>query len=573
MDPESVVARYRDGAITRADFDAWLAYLRANGRSTNPTFAIRNLVLVRTLAARFEGEESGAVPIPAERDPRQAQRVYKARQTANARLDRVLTEAAIPTETAVRSAFDAEPERYSKPKRWRLSNIFLRVESGDRGKASTGDRQQARERLEALRKQVLAGADFATLARAESHSETRLRGGDLGFTSLNRLHPAIARAVSRLSVDEVSEVIDTDDGVTLLRCTAILEPAQLDYAAARRQVESRLREDRYERIRDGLDDELVASMNLRIVPLEPAAAPGTRTVEARFRFGDEERTLTTEALASYLRLYGVRKPIDAFGAEKRQTFIRDCLLHEARAQEAKRRGLLEDAAFQASLVFQDLEIRAQLVANRASAEKNISPSKEAIASFYARRQAELIEPQAQHIRMVAVARDPSYGAAFYRALRESAARLAASRAEAGSDRVPAREGATEASGATATHRGAAAANGGADDLEMLARSLGGRGELRDLGWLTEVKVWQLGLNVDTAVAELASGQISPLIQQGRELYVLELVAERPERQLSLDEARPRIRAALTTAERRRIGNALRQQVLDEQRIRMIEEGE
>ncbi len=536
----------------QADLDAWLTFLRANGRSPNPNFAIRNLVLVRTLAARYDSAQSGSSATPAEREQREAQRVYRARETANTLLDKAVTREVVPSEAEIRAAFDAAPERYNKPKRWRLSNIFLRVD-GDVPDAVADSRKHARAHLEKLRQQILDGADFSALARAESQSETRLRGGDLGFTALARLHPKVARAVSKLGVNDVSEVIETEDGVTLLRCTAILEPEQIDFASARKRVEARLREAGYQQAREALDDGLVAAMGLRIVPFEPTAGK-TRTIEAHFNVGDEARTLTTEALTRYLRLYGVRKPIDAFSAEKRHTFIRDCVLHEARTREARRRGLLDDAAYEASLVFDDLEIRAQLVANRESAGKNLEPSEEAIAAFYKQRRDDLVESQARHLRMVAVSRDATYGADFYRALRASAARLAAARAQAAGSNL------------------GTAASGG-DTLEALAHELGERGELRDLGWLTDVQVWQLGHNVDAAMAELAVGQVTNLVQQGRELYVVELVAERPERQLSLDEARPRIRAALMTAERRRIGTALRQKVLEEQRIEEIEVGE
>jgi peptidyl-prolyl cis-trans isomerase C len=100
----------------------------------------------------------------------------------------------------------------------RLSHIVIRV-----GKtAPPGERAAAREKLQALRADILAGkTDFAAAARKFSQCPSALKGGDLGFI-LRRGLPEdepIARAAFAQKVGTLSEVVETDYGVHLLLVT------------------------------------------------------------------------------------------------------------------------------------------------------------------------------------------------------------------------------------------------------------------------------------------------------------------------------------------------------------------
>jgi parvulin-like peptidyl-prolyl isomerase len=70
-------------------------------------------------------------------------------------------------------------------------------------------RGEARRRVEALRLQVVKGADFAALARQHSEDEaTRNRGGDLGDIVRGRAEKQIEDAAFGLRVNEVSQVLE-----------------------------------------------------------------------------------------------------------------------------------------------------------------------------------------------------------------------------------------------------------------------------------------------------------------------------------------------------------------------------
>ena len=100
----------------------------------------------------------------------------------------------------------------------RASHIVLRLAPT----ASPTERAAARQKLAALRTEILAGKQtFADAARKLSMSPTAPRGGDLGFVS--RRDPAVSDAVAQaaftLKVGEVSEPTDDEFGIHLVQAT------------------------------------------------------------------------------------------------------------------------------------------------------------------------------------------------------------------------------------------------------------------------------------------------------------------------------------------------------------------
>jgi len=84
----------------------------------------------------------------------------------------------------------------------------------------TRTRTEAQERAESLRKLASArGADFAALAREYSDCPTASEGGNLGRFGRGRMLPPIEQAAFKLSVGDVSEVIETAFGFHIVKRT------------------------------------------------------------------------------------------------------------------------------------------------------------------------------------------------------------------------------------------------------------------------------------------------------------------------------------------------------------------
>jgi len=124
-------------------------------------------------------------------------------------------------DSAVQRFFEENRAALAGPSRPRVRHILVRLSPG----APPADRENALVKVKSLRRQLVAGADFAQLARDNSEDEaTAARGGDLGYLQENPADP-LARAAQSLQPGEISPVIETADGYHILEVTQRSDPA------------------------------------------------------------------------------------------------------------------------------------------------------------------------------------------------------------------------------------------------------------------------------------------------------------------------------------------------------------
>lgn len=117
---------------------------------------------------------------------------------------------------------DADVQRYYTENRdffdqvmVQASHIVIRVVPG----APEAERQAGREKLQALRQEIVTGKiDFAEAARKFSQCPSAARGGDIGYFPRKwAVEESFARAAFALQKGEVSGVVETDYGMHLIR--------------------------------------------------------------------------------------------------------------------------------------------------------------------------------------------------------------------------------------------------------------------------------------------------------------------------------------------------------------------
>jgi len=86
---------------------------------------------------------------------------------------------------------------------WRASHILVK------------DRAQADDLL----KKVKQGGSFESLAREHSTCPSKSQGGDLGWFGPGSMVAAFESAVKRLSPGSVGDVVQTQFGYHLIKCT------------------------------------------------------------------------------------------------------------------------------------------------------------------------------------------------------------------------------------------------------------------------------------------------------------------------------------------------------------------
>ncbi|MDO6460267.1 peptidylprolyl isomerase [Granulosicoccaceae sp. 1_MG-2023] len=81
----------------------------------------------------------------------------------------------------------------------------------------------AEQRINALRAQLLAGADFADLARTESDGNEALQGGVVGWRKARELPDAFASVIMRMNKGDISQPIRSGNGFHLIKVDDLRE--------------------------------------------------------------------------------------------------------------------------------------------------------------------------------------------------------------------------------------------------------------------------------------------------------------------------------------------------------------
>ncbi len=137
-----------------------------------------------------------------------------------------------------RAYYEQNKARYGTPEERRASHILVKLEPG----ASDGQKSAARARAGELLAKLKAGAEFATLAKAESQDPgSAAAGGDLGFFTRDTMVKPFADAAFALKEGETSGVVESEFGLHIIRLTGIRPAAQRDFESVRVSIEAEIR--------------------------------------------------------------------------------------------------------------------------------------------------------------------------------------------------------------------------------------------------------------------------------------------------------------------------------------------
>jgi peptidyl-prolyl cis-trans isomerase D len=137
--------------------------------------------------------------------------------------DQQVQELLAAREAEARAIYEQRLETYDVPEQVHARHILLRVEPGASPEAVEARRKQAEE----LHARLVAGEDFAELARAQSEDPgSKESGGDLGFFKRGQMVKPFEEAAFALEPGGLAPVFKTDFGFHLLRVEE-RKPAQL----------------------------------------------------------------------------------------------------------------------------------------------------------------------------------------------------------------------------------------------------------------------------------------------------------------------------------------------------------
>jgi len=139
------------------------------------------------------------------------------------------------SETEMAQYYKENEKKFAHPERASLRRIFLAAGTDPQ------ERTQAKARLEEVRKQIDAGADFAELAKTYSTGPEAPQGGLMGWVTKDGLVPNLSDVAFSLPEGGVSSPLETEGGVVLLKVEKKEPAGTIALDEARKQIEPELR--------------------------------------------------------------------------------------------------------------------------------------------------------------------------------------------------------------------------------------------------------------------------------------------------------------------------------------------
>lgn len=365
---------------------------------------------------------------------------------------------------------------------------------------------QTREEAEEIRRALIGGADFETLARGCSIAESRKNGGHL-MVNWGQFGPEWERVVFALTPGELSPVIETTDGFEIVIVGDRLEVPAPPFDRVSAQIESALTQRRMEARKLEFSNELFAKYHVTLAAIDKspralaaALATAPDTVIATWE-GGGTMTLREVFNDRELRMWAAFPPKRAsYEIDNR---IRTTINSPLVSLEAKSRRLAELPEI-AETIRKYREVAMESALFKGHVLKDVAVTDEDAAKYYAAHKEQFVEPEQRHVAHI----------------------LLRTQAEANDVRAKLVAGA---------------------DFAQLARKVSRDAETAlfdgKLGWITEEKVPPSFAEV----LKLPAGSISKPIHSDHGWHIILVSEVKPKRQMELAEVRDRVRKAAVEA--------------------------
>jgi len=128
----------------------------------------------------------------------------------------------------------------------RIRHILIQTEDAPMKSGAAGHpalpEPEARKKLQDIRERILAGADFAQMAKQYSEdTTTAASGGDMGVIQSDKVVPPIVKAAYSLEPGQVSDIISTPSGVEIIK---VEDKHSKSFEEVKAALETQLRQDK-----------------------------------------------------------------------------------------------------------------------------------------------------------------------------------------------------------------------------------------------------------------------------------------------------------------------------------------
>jgi peptidyl-prolyl cis-trans isomerase C len=217
--PDAVVITIGDQKITRAQFELLLASVAQNGHPA-VTPADKRKVAEQYAELESMAQEARKRKMDQSAENKEMMSIQNDSFLANILAKKVSEEAQF-TDLDLRAYYDAHKEEFEEAKG---SHILIRFK-GSKVPLKPNEKDltepEALAKAQDLRTKIVAGADFATIAKAESDDTgSAAKGGDLGTFKHGQMVAPFDHAAFSAPIGEVTEPVRSDFGYHIIKITS-----------------------------------------------------------------------------------------------------------------------------------------------------------------------------------------------------------------------------------------------------------------------------------------------------------------------------------------------------------------
>ena len=143
------------------------------------------------------------------------------------------------TDSELKTYYESHKDSFTTKPQLTLRELLVTVPTSDRG-VNVGLEEEAKAKIEGIRKRAVAGEPFARLAADMSDSPTKANGGLVGPYTPDVLAPELQTAIAGLKPGDVTDVIRTSRGFQLIRIETLDPGTVKSFEDSRNDIADRI---------------------------------------------------------------------------------------------------------------------------------------------------------------------------------------------------------------------------------------------------------------------------------------------------------------------------------------------
>jgi peptidyl-prolyl cis-trans isomerase C len=149
-----------------------------------------------------------------------------------------ITPAIAISDEDIRAFYEQNPQMFAGQDSVRVQHVILLSRPDD----SDQQKKDRQARIEMIRQRALDGDDFAKLAEEYSQDNSAPQGGDLGYFTRGMMVKPFEDAAFALKKGQISNVVETQFGVHVIKCTDKRPAREISYAEAKDRIDMTLKQ-------------------------------------------------------------------------------------------------------------------------------------------------------------------------------------------------------------------------------------------------------------------------------------------------------------------------------------------